>query len=340
MAKRMPEGWQPPYPGWSASFDKDVTEVVMAYYGIQSRTPGSRDFQERIRAAFQSEDGPVTVDQGRFTDSEGFANEVFVACWAQPARFEAWQARSPFTAWWNDPARTQEEAGYWREILRVPVKRFETLLSQTAEYEGVARLAPRLEGPIREHAYWGGMRDRLPVSQEDPRLDSPLGETLTERPARQTRGQRLRVTAPHNLALIRSDQDWSRCGGKELETYRELIQPVLSRGMEFLQQHPLETGCCESRLVEQTDAQGAPQSKTFGMAYFLTLGHLERWAEHHPTHLAIFGKFFEMVKKHDFKLDLRLHHEVSVLPAGGQTFEYINCHPKTGVLPYFESQTF
>jgi hypothetical protein len=33
-------------------------------------------------------------------------------------------------------------------------------------------------------------------------------------------------------------------------------------------------------------------------------------------------------------------HEVSVLPAEGQTFEYLNYHPETGLLPYFQSRNF
>lgn len=38
------------------------------------------------------------------------------------------------------------------------------------------------------------------------------------------------------------------------------------------------------------------------------------------------------VKELDFKIDLRLYHEVAVVPASAQYFEYINCHPGTGLL--------
>ena len=31
----------------------------------------------------------------------------------------------------------------------------------------------------------------------------------------------------------------------------------------------------------------------------------------------------------------RVMNEVSVLPGAGQLFEHINCHPETGLLPYF-----
>ena len=64
-------------------------------------------------------------------------------------------------------------------------------------------------------------------------------------------------------------------------------------------------------------------------ASFLNLEKLERWAESHPTHLRIFVTFFRVaagLKK------LRLYHEVSVSDAKSQVFEYINCHPHTGML--------
>jgi aliphatic aldoxime dehydratase len=35
---------------------------------------------------------------------------------------------------------------------------------------------------------------------------------------------------------------------------------------------------------------------------------------------------------------LRTWHEVFVLPAEGQHFEYLNCAPRTGLLPYFDGE--
>jgi aldoxime dehydratase len=58
---------------------------------------------------------------------------------------------------------------------------------------------------------------------------------------------------------------------------------------------------------------------------------MERWSESHPTHLEIFAAFMRMAQSLDFRL-LRLYHEVSVLRAEEQRFEYLNCHPGTGLL--------
>jgi heme-degrading monooxygenase HmoA len=56
------------------------------------------------------------------------------------------------------------------------------------------------------------------------------------------------------------------------------------------------------------------------------------WAWSHPTHVAIFGSFMRMVKATNFQPRLRLYHEVAVLAENEQHFEYVNCHPSTGML--------
>ena len=104
--------------------------------------------------------------------------------------------------------------------------------------------------------------------------------------------------------------------------------------MDFIATTPEETGCACSRFSKELTLDGKEINKTFGFAYFLTLGHLEKWSKTHPTHLAIFHSFLEMAQSLG-QIDLKLWHEVSVLPEG-QVFEYLNCHPKTGLLPWFK----
>jgi aldoxime dehydratase len=38
------------------------------------------------------------------------------------------------------------------------------------------------------------------------------------------------------------------------------------------------------------------------------------------------------VQELNFELQLRVYHEVSVLQANAQSYEYINCHPRTGLM--------
>jgi aldoxime dehydratase len=71
------------------------------------------------------------------------------------------------------------------------------------------------------------------------------------------------------------------------------------------------------------------KKKASALAIGVPLAALARWSESHPTHLAIFNKFLQVVagiKK------LRLYHEVSAVDANAQQYEYANCHPRTGLM--------
>jgi hypothetical protein len=334
--RRMPSSWTPPAAAWSASFAKRETSVVMAYFGTQYE-PGVRGIDEhRIQRFFDCTDGPENLENARFIDRSGWRNFVSAAYWSNPANYERWKANSGFDVWWSDPVRTRDRQGYFREVLTVPTDRFETIFS--ADYVvGVAKLGASIVGPIREHNYWGSMRDRLQVSGGDD-LISEFGDRLPRLGSTTTKMRRLLLPVPENLAVIRSGQDWTDCAGAELATYNDSVAPALLEGMNFLRDHPYETGCCDLRFAEQINRDGSPLKRTFGLGYFLSLGHLEKWAATHPTHLTIFSRFGKMVREYGADLKLKLWHEVSVLPPTNQVFEYVNCHSGTGLLPYFHSK--
>ena len=79
-------------------------------------------------------------------------------------------------------------------------------------------------------------------------------------------------------------------------------------------------------------ADGRPTQKSYGMSWWTSLAALERWAESHPTHLAIFGAAMNYLSKLGPAARLKLYHEVTVVRADEQMFEYLNCHPSTGML--------
>ncbi len=336
--RNMPPAWNPPAPAWAVSFAEQKTSVVMAYFGTQARSPGQKPAQSNLGGFFDAADPPSNVERARFVDRNGYSNFITAAYWTDPASYERWREKSGYEAWWRDPARNSESVGHFREVLTIPPERFETIFS-LGIVVGVAKTGGPVVGPIREHSYWGSMRDRIQASAKDD-LKSSYGDRLPHLGATTSVGKRLRVNPPENLAIIRSGQDWTNCAGDELAEYDDSVRPALVEGMTFLRDNPDETGCCDLRFAEELDAAGAPLKKTFGLGYFLTLAHLEKWAATHPTHLAIFARFLKMVPKYGADLKLKLWHEVSVLPGAGQAFEYVNCHPGTGLLPYFPSQDF
>lgn len=79
--------------------------------------------------------------------------------------------------------------------------------------------------------------------------------------------------------------------------------------------------------------------QTFGLAYFDDIAGLEKRSREHKTHLNIFGGFLNYAKKLNFELTLHLYHEVFVLKAKQQLFEYIGCHGATGMLVGLEERS-
>jgi hypothetical protein len=61
---------------------------------------------------------------------------------------------------------------------------------------------------------------------------------------------------------------------------------------------------------------------------------LTRPAKDHPSHLAIYTRALAARKKYLENLQLRTYNEIFIVDAGNPPFEYFNCHPRTGLLPY------
>ena len=141
----------------------------------------------------------------------------------------------------------------------------------------------------------------------------------------------MRVVPRGNLCMIRSGQNWSQTGEHERSIHMEKVRPKLIAGMAFLRDHGREIGC-SCRFMEVIDDRGAPTEKTFGHAFFAMLADMEAWAKEHPTHLAIFGTFMRTMAPLGAAMQLRLFHELTALPASAQWFEYVSCHPRTGLL--------
>jgi aldoxime dehydratase len=68
------------------------------------------------------------------------------------------------------------------------------------------------------------------------------------------------------------------------------------------------------------------------VSYWRDLADLETWAKSHATHARIFDAFMAYMAEFGNQAQLRLYHEVTVLPREAQFFQYSNCHPGTGML--------
>lgn len=321
-----PDGYQPPFPAWSSRFSPLIGQVVMGYFGVQSRQAPALAELTPITERFAESDGPLFWDAAHCVDAHGFHNTVAIAYWANVQVFDQWRQQSGFAAWWQDEARERGPLGWFMEVVCPTADRFETVFSSLDMPEGIGNLASGVSEPILEHGYWGSARDRLPLAQVDGMVAGPAPVTYVGTPVR------VRVPGRDNLCLIRSGQDWTQTLGQERDLYLNDVQPVLQAGMEFLRDEGGDIGCLNCRFMQVVDANGAALEKSFGLAWFDDLANLERWAKTHPTHVAIFGGFMQYVQTLNFQIQLRLYHEVSVIPASAQYFEYVNCHPQSGML--------
>lgn len=321
--RRVPDDYVPPYPSFVARHPSSVKRVVMAYFGVQAQGDAKAfaAAPHDLATMFAASDGPAHWDRARYTDEAGHDTAICAAYWDDPARFEPWFAAQG-RAW----TRVERAGiGTFTELLQPEVERYETLFSAPDRAEGIATLAQGMSGVVMEHAYWGGARDRLPASQTDALL--PLGE-----PQLQRDGARVTVRGHENLCLIRSGQDWGDTDAEEREMYVRDVEPVLHAGMDFLRDQGLPIGCFANRYLHVEGRGGEPTEKSYGMSWWKSLAALERWAEAHPTHLAIFGAAMQYLSKLGPAAQLKLYHEVTVARAQEQFFEYLNCHAKTGLL--------
>lgn len=331
---RKPHDWIPPVPAFSARIDGPVT---MAYYGIQNRGGSATDlaeFQSWITFLSKGAFAPAIVEAADYTDEQGHQTWVAMLYWRDDeSGFARWSARDEHDAFWVSSKRLHGDSGYFREIFHVPNDRFETLYSDDSINVGSGSGLVSHDGPIQSHNYWGSMRDRIPGSSSD---DYKGGFALTSPPTARTKGYGERIVASgiDNLATIRSGELYDGLEGREKEVYESELEPSVREGMRYLRDNPVESGCLSCRHMDETALNGTRIQRAFAVAHFDSLTRMEDWSESHPSHLRIFNRFIELATELQGKIGLRLWHEVVVTTAEMQHFEYVNCDPLTGMLPY------
>ena len=282
MTANRPAGHVPNVPAWSATDLPDRTAFSMILVG----GAGSAAIVDELKAELtEGTDTPDHLERARLVNTAG-RETVFLGYWTDPESQLRWCQRS----------QALNRSGVLQETAVIPAERWETLHSTPEITPGVRNL---LAAELTDvHEYWGAARDRIPASATSD-LSSERADPL-----------------PGNLCLIRSGQVWEHCGEAERALYFKDVEPNLTAGIDFLAEHP-ETGCISSRFLREQTIGGEDLESTSFVGWFTDLKSLEDWSKTHPTHLAIFNSFLTMVADLGFEIDLRLWHEVAVIPAGG-----------------------
>lgn len=338
---RKPKDFVPAVQRWSVALPNRFDRYFVAFFGVQGESAKivyESPFFPWVSDALMSPDAPDAHDYGSFVDDQGQLTHIVAMYWIGPERYGAWMNAPRSVAWWSEPKRLHEQCGYFRECMTIPVDRQETLYWQ--DYPaGFSRATDVACYPTPYCGYYGAMRDRIPIAAAD-RLETRLAGGLLPPAQRDSKGARWRIRVPYNLSVIRSGVSWERCDDDQYQDFMTELRQPLDRGMDYLRQNATETGCCALRYLQTCDAAGNLKPETHAIGYFLSLSHLENWAEGHPSHHAIFSAAIARYRKYGKQNQLRTWHEVFVLPEDGHVFEYVNCAPMTGLLPYFEGDRF
>ncbi|MGW6455918.1 phenylacetaldoxime dehydratase family protein [Streptomyces sp. NPDC055078] len=337
VPEKRPPGHTPRAPRWTAAFDAPISLMTCDYLAIQcgsETSPEAAEFLATIRATHTDAGNhrPEAWELLSFTDDEGMVNLVHLGYWRDATQHARWAEHSRLATWFASLDPSSISFGAWHEVVQTPLDRLETIYSDPRREFGLAACPGISVSPMTTNGYYGAARDRMPASAID-RLEA--GSPHRRRtPAVPSLQRRLRAESGHNTAVIRSGQFYAGAEGEQLRDYRESLEPKLMAGMEHLKRKADTEGTMSLRIMTSRDTTTLqPQRETSVYGHFHTLESLERWAAEHSTHAAIYEHAIRKNREYGADRAVTTWHEVFVLPRCA-SYEYVNCHPRTGILPF------
>ncbi|EME89490.1 uncharacterized protein MYCFIDRAFT_26081 [Pseudocercospora fijiensis CIRAD86] len=337
---KQPKNHQVPVPRWSLKLPPSVDRIYTIYVGAQchrGNTAARERAEKVIEDILNSNSTPPIIDTFRVTHGFDLVDSrVWVAYWTSKEGYHAALAQLKLTDLWTGLGQDKADVGLWIEHFAAPVERLETNYARLDHKPGLAQLPNTEQPPHNLTAYWGAGRDRIPASAHD--LFPTPKAIKTPSPPPQGFNQRLTGTNYDNMCHIRSGQWWEQCNETERLAYEQNLQKTLMTGMQYLWDHPLETGTLGLRFLQNLNSQGDLIKETCACGFHKNWADLEKWASRHASHLAIFNGSMRHAKMFGEERKFMTWHEVWILKEGECGFEYVNCHPKTGVIGWVEME--
>lgn len=321
--------------------EANLKEVVFAQFGAQSLEAGAGSkFLADLKALFALENGPSSFERCHHRDAQGYHEDILMAYWTNADNYREWARARPFAAWW-DALPLEGPVGYWREILKPEVDRFGLLGFGLNKQRRVGCLHASKSIPTEKFGYWGGYRDRFAASASD-RFDPAESQVRPLADAPETHGQRVKVTVPKNLLFVREGAETTYLVDPTARReWDEKVKPVFDKWIAYLRDNPELSGAlCVRDTVEQDIRTGADYEKYNTLIYFQSLRHMERAARTQPSHLALYNSYMAMMIELGalgINPEAIIWAEAHILSPQTAEMEYVNCHEKTGLLPYFRA---
>ncbi|MDT0269924.1 phenylacetaldoxime dehydratase family protein [Streptomyces sp. DSM 44915] len=337
LPARRPAGHQPRAPRWTLGLDAPTSLLTSDYLAVQcgdERAGAVAEFLAAARASHPAgdPDAPEAWELLSHTDETGAYNLVHLGYWRDATAHARWLRSAPLARWFHGLDAATAEHGAWHEVVQVPPERAETIYSDPRRAFGLAACDGTRMVSMTTNGYFGAARDRLPVSAIDPL--EPAGPHRRRTPPVASQRRRLRAECGHHTAVIRSGQYWQPATGEQLADYEEVLRPKLMAGMDHLRRAADTAGTLSLRVLTSLDRESLrPLRETSVLGHFHSLAALEEWAAGHATHAAIYQHAIEKNRRYGPERTVVTWHEVFVLPRTA-AFEYVNCHPGTGLLPY------
>lgn len=322
-------------PRYSLRWRQPISSLVSVYFGIQAldlEWEKESEFHRIILKNLSMEYGTSTAEIMRCVDDAGYTNGIVVAYWTDAAEYSNWLKSSGFSRWFESANLLKGSVGYWCEAVTVPYDRHETIYSTYDYRVGFGRTPESFVVPVATNGHLGATKDRLSL----PTINTVInrcGRVLPRSDANETLGRRLIALVPYDAIFLRSGRYWKDGPPEQLQNCTENSEPKLHAGMQYLAGTAEETGCMSLRVMENLNADGTPRSETSVVATLLSIEQLEEWATTHELNLDTFQHTSSMDRSRTEQTEIVTWHELSVI-SHGVMFEYVNCHPNTGMLPF------
>lgn len=336
-AEKIMDGVPEDYPGQVVVFPQDASHMVYAMFGVQSKDAGeARKWSDEMLDRLGKANGTDRhVERGRFVDRWGYHTEIVMGYFLGEEAYDAAANSTDFKSWWGQlPDDAASDLGFFKEVAHCRKDYFEYATGGPDKVAAAALL--ELEGSDK-FGYWGAYRDRVPASAHDKFL--PSIQAMPDERDDTTKGRRLTVKTPDNMCFIREGQGHANSLPQEKEVWESSMESKIKRWIKYLGDDPAKTGCISIRDCEEYEVDSGETNKRFSQnAYLISLAHIERAAKTVCEHTELRQGLIDMFTEADFAPQMHLYVEVQILQSDEMEIEYVNCHPKTGFLRFFESR--